>query len=243
LATEGKTPLREAAGSPGRTQKTANRSKVARRRVILGAGAAVVLLVGLIAILTRGGNGIIPGFNTAPPPPGFNFNLTNASFEATVAGGNKQAQATTAKQVGATIRNSLDEVFTTAYLDQSSWGDTGSIEDSFTDDAKGHLKDDIDVLTLGTDAGDTYTFVQPEKSQLKAIVLTAKDGTALRAVGSVHFVAVATHKDGTYSKITVTGAYFFVKGNDGWKIEGYRLNKAEKPTKAPASASPSGASS
>jgi len=203
----------------------------------------VVLLGGLFVLLNRGGNGITGIFSTAPPPPGFNFNLTNSSYEATVAGGNKQAQSATAKQVGATLRNSLDAVFTTAYLDQSAWGDTGNIEDSFTDDAKGHLKGDVDVLTLGSNAGDTYTFVKPEKSQLKATVLTAKDGTALRAVASVHFVAIATHHDGTYSKITVTGAYFFVKGNDGWKIEGYRLNKDEKPTKAPASATPSGASS
>lgn len=203
----------------------------------------MVLLGGLIAILNRGGTSILPFGSTAPPPPGFNFNLTKSSYEATVAGGNKQAQSATAKQVGATIRNSLDGVYTTAYLDQGSWGDTGNIEDSFTDDAKGHLKEDVDVLTLGTDAGDTYTFVQPDKSQLQAVVLTAKDGTALRAVASVHFAALATHKDGTYSKITVTGAYFFVKGNDGWKIEGYRLNKDEKPTKAPASSSPSGGSS
>lgn len=203
----------------------------------------MVLLGGLFVLLNRGGNGITSIFNTVPPPPGFTFNLTSSRFEPTAAGGNKQVQAASAKQVGTIMRNSLDAVFTTAYLDQSSWGDTGDIEDSFTDDAKGHLKDDVDVLTLGPNAGDTYTFVQPEKSQLKAKVLTAKDGTALRALASVNFVAIATHKDNTYSKITVTGAYFFVKGSDGWKIEGYRLNKSEKATPAPASATPSAVSS
>jgi hypothetical protein len=49
----------------------------------------------------------------------------------------------------------------------------------------------------------------------------------------VNFVAVATHADGTYSKITVKGTIFFVKDGSDWKIEGYRLNRTEKPTKAP----------
>ncbi len=68
---------------------------------------------------------------------------------------------------------------------------------------------------------------------MSAKVLTDGKGNALRALSEVNFVAVATHKDGTYSKITVTGAFFFVKDGNTWKIEGYRLNKTEKPTTAP----------
>jgi len=64
LATEDKTPLREAAPSaPGRTSKTPDRSKVARNRIIAGVVIAVVVIVAIF-LLTRG-NGHIPFVDNA----------------------------------------------------------------------------------------------------------------------------------------------------------------------------------
>jgi hypothetical protein len=233
LATDGKTPLREAAtSSSGRSQKTAQRSKVARRRALVGVGVGILVVVGLFFLFGRGGDSIIGG-QTEPPPPEFLFHQKGASYEATQIDGKKSAMQATAQQVGGTMRTQLDKLFLTSYLDRETWGDPGEIEDFFTDEAKAHLEADAGVLTLGANASDTYTYVQPERSTVVAKVLTDKDGTALRALSSVDFVAVATHKDGTYTRINVTGAFFFVKDGGAWRIEGYRLNKTEKPTKAP----------
>ncbi len=234
LATDGKTPLREAAtSSSGRTQKTEQRSKVARRRAIIGVGIGVLVVAGLFFLFGRGSGGVLGIGSTAPPPPEFLFHQKGANYEATQIDGSKSAQSATAQQVGGAMRTQLDKVFLASYLDRDTWGDTDAIEDFFTDEAQGHLKEDVGVLTLGENASDTYTYVQPERSTVSAKVLTDKHGNALRALSEVNFVAVATHKDGTYSKITVTGAFFFVKDGNAWKIEGYRLNKTEKPTTAP----------
>ena len=244
MATDGKTPLKEAATSPsGRSQKTAQRSKVARRRAIAGVIAGVVVVAGLFVVFGRGGDSLLGPGSTEPPPPEFLFHQQSSTYEASQLDGKKSAMSSTAKQVGGLMRTQLDKLFLTAYLDRDTWGDPGEIEDFFTDEAKGNLEADAGVLTLGANADDTYTYVQPEKSTVNAKVLTDKDGTALRALTTVDFVAVATHKDGTYTKINVTGGFFFVKDGGGWRIEGYRLNKTEKPTKAPPSPKPTHAPS
>jgi hypothetical protein len=57
---------------------------------------------------------------------------------------------------------------------------------------------------------------------------------------------MATNTDGSTTKITLTGTFFLVPDGDNWKIEGFNLDREEKPQKAKsasvsgASASPSG---
>jgi hypothetical protein len=108
-------------------------------------------------------------------------------------------------------------------VDPGTWGDTGEIGDLFTDGAKGQLKDDIATITLGDNAGDTYGSVDAGKSTAKGRTLTDKSGNALRAAADISFTGLAKHKDGTYTEITVTGTFFFVKDGDTWRIEGYSL--------------------
>jgi hypothetical protein len=238
LATEDKTPLREATPSAsGRTSKTPDRSKVARNRIIAGVVIAVVVIVAIF-LLTRG-NGII-GTSNEPPVGSVNFHLKGTEFVATQASGDIQAQKDTAKATADAVKKQLDTLFETAYVDPGSWGDTGEIGDLFTDGAKGQLKDDIATITLGDNAGDTYGSVDPGKSSAKVRTLTDKSGNALRAAADVSFTGLAKHKDGTYTAITVTGTFFFVKDGDTWRIEGYSLNRKEKPAKAPV---PKGSSS
>jgi hypothetical protein len=238
LATEDKTPLREAAPSAsGRTSKTADRSKVARNRIIAGVVIAVVVIVAIF-LLTRG-NGII-GTGNEPPVGNVNFHLKGTEFVATQLSGDIQAQKDTAKATADAVKKQLDTLFETAYVDPGSWGDTGEIGDLFTDGAKGQLKDDIATITLGDNAGDTYDSVDPGKSSAKVRTLTDKSGNALRAAADISFTGLAKHKDGTYTTITVTGTFFFVKDGDTWRIEGYSLDRKEKAAKAPV---PKGSSS
>jgi hypothetical protein len=240
LATEDKTPLREAAPSaPGRTSKTPDRSKVARNRIIAGVVIAVVVIVAIF-LLTRG-DGIIGTITGDKPPVGkVNFHLKGTEFVATQPEGDVQAQKDTAKATADAVKTQLDTLFEKAYVDPGSWGDTGEIGDLFTDGAKGQLKDDIATITLGDNAGDTYDSVDPGKNSAKVRTLTDKDGNALRAAADISFTGLAKHKDGTYSAITVTGTFFFVKDGDTWRIEGYSLDRKEKPAKAPV---PKGSSS
>ena len=240
MATEDKTPLREAAPSaPGRTSKTPDRSKVARNRIIAGVVIAVVVIVAIF-LLTRG-DGIIGTITGDKPPVGkVNFHLKGTEFVATQPEGDVQAQKDTAKATADAVKTQLDTLFEKAYVDPGSWGDTGEIGDLFTDGAKGQLKDDIATITLGDNAGDTYDSVDPGKNSAKVRTLTDKDGNALRAAADISFTGLAKHKDGTYSAITVTGTFFFVKDGDTWRIEGYSLNRKEKPAKAPV---PKGSSS
>jgi len=240
LATEDKTPLREAAPSAsGRTPETPDRSKVARNRIIAGVVIAVVVIVAIF-LLTRG-DGIIGTITGDKPPVGkVNFHLKGTEFVATQPEGDVQAQKDTAKATADAVKKQLDTLFETAYVDPGSWGDTGEIGDLFTDGAKGQLKDDIATITLGDNAGDTYDSVDPGKSSAKVRTLTDKSGNALRAAADISFTGLAKHKDGTYTTITVTGTFFFVKDGDTWRIEGYSLDRKEKPAKAPV---PKGSSS
>ena len=240
MATEDKTPLREAAPSAsGRTPETPDRSKVARNRIIAGVVIAVVVLVAIF-LLTRG-DGIIGTITGDKPPVGkVNFHLKGTEFVATQPEGDVQAQKDTAKATADAVKTQLDTLFEKAYVDPGSWGDTGEIGDLFTDGAKGQLKDDIATITLGDNAGDTYDSVDPGKNSAKVRTLTDKDGNALRAAADISFTGLAKHKDGTYSAITVTGTFFFVKDGDTWRIEGYSLDRKEKPAKAPV---PKGSSS
>jgi hypothetical protein len=240
LATEDKTPLREAAPSAsGRTPETPDRSKVARNRIIAGVVIAVVVIVAIF-LLTRG-DGIIGTITGEKPPVGkVNFHLKGTEFVATQPEGDVQAQKDTAKATADAVKTQLDTLFEKAYVDPGSWGDTGEIGDLFTDGAKGQLKDDIATITLGDNAGDTYDSVDPGKNSAKVRTLTDKDGNALRAAADISFTGLAKHKDGTYSAITVTGTFFFVKDGDTWRIEGYSLDRKEKPAKAPV---PKGSSS
>jgi hypothetical protein len=238
LATEDKTPLREGVPSnSGGPTKTADRSKVARNRIIAGVVAAVVVLVAIF-LLTRG-NGVGP-FGDNTPPGKVDFKLKGSTFVPTQLQGDKKAQQDAAKATANDVRKQLDVLFDTAYVDPGTWGDTGKIKDFFTGGAKDQLDGDVKTLTLGENAGDTYQSVDPRTSTVKVRVLTDAKGNAIRASGALTFTALATHGDGTYTEITVTGTVIFVQDGGTWKIEAYNLSRSEKPAKAPA---PSGSTS
>jgi hypothetical protein len=250
LASDRKTPLRESsATAPGRTSRTDTRSKVARRRAIVGGVLVLLIAGGGVFLMSRGGSGIgtILGHSEAPPAP-VTFTITKATYEATVTGVDKDKQRSAAQTASKHVTSVLDKLFFTGYSDPSTWGDTGAIDDLFIESARDQVSADVNVLTLGDNAGDTYDRVEPGDSTVTVKTLTDKEGKAIRAFAQATFVATAAHDDGTYTEITVTGSFFFVPTDNGWQIEAYRVGRIEKPTKAPspsvsASQSPSGGSS
>lgn len=239
MASDQKTPLSQAAPTAGRAQKTNDRSKVARRRAI-GVGVAIAAVVGVGAYFLTGGEtpDVIDDIIGGEPDreiPDFAFDLQQSKYEATVAGGNKDAQAATAEEVGEQVKESLDEVFFVAFVDPDTWGDPGEISDAFTQEAADTLEANLETLTLGADAGDVYEFVEPGRSTMNVLVLTKAEGGALRAVATVKFLAIAEHTDGTFSRISVTGTFFLLQDGDAWKIEAYEADRLEREIDPPAS--------
>jgi hypothetical protein len=243
LATQ-KTPLSQAASpEPGqRSQKTAQRSKVARNRLIVGGVVALVVVAAIVFLTTRGGRGGIIGAlplgEPDRPVPEFAFEMKGVAVEPTVDGKEQHAAAEDAATI---VREELDELYVLAFLDPESWGDTGAIEDFFTGDAADQLEGDTAALTLGVDAGDTYEYVEPTDGTLKVRVLTSANG-ALMAQADAKFEALAEHTDGSFTTVTSTGTFFFVKDGDDWRIQSYRVDRDEEAAEAPSPAATSTAS-
>ena len=220
---------------------------MARRRVLVGIIAAVVLIGGLILLLGGGGNGspiqALVGDTTAPPAT-FAFKNVSSGYEATVAQVNKKKQEKAGKSITPAVQAVVTDLLQKGYVDPATWGDADAIKDSFAGSAVDQVEPNIDTLTLGTNAGDTYESLNPTSSRLKVVALTDGNAAATRAMADFDFTGKATLSDGTYAKVTVTGTLFLVPDGDTWKIESFHMRREIQP-KAPkasasASTSPSG---
>ena len=69
-----------------------------------------------------------------------------------------------------------------------SWGDFGAIEELFDRKARAQAEADLDTLTLGIDAADTYEFVEPDHGQLAIDVLTGLSDKPAIALAFVKFM-------------------------------------------------------
>ena len=234
-----KTPLRDsAAPTPKRAQKTADRSTVARRRIIIGVIAAVAALGLLWFLFGRGEESVISGinpFSSSPPVAEFTFKTVESKPEAAVAHLTKSKLTKAAKHNAPAVQDVLTQVLQAGYVDPDGWGDAGALDDFFTDDAAKEVEPNIDMLSLGKNAGDTVESVNPLPSKLKVVTLVDGDLNAIRAYGEITFKAKATNTDGTSTKIELTGTFFLVPDGDTWKIEAFDLDRQEKPHKAKSS--------
>jgi hypothetical protein len=244
LATERKTPLSEAATeTPGRATKTSQRSKVVRRRAIIGGLLAAVLVGGAILLAVLGGEGPLSVFvgESTPPVPPFHFKLTKAVPVATTKTKARELKSTV-KPVADHVKHAMDSLYMGTFVDPDTW-DGDHYDDVFDEvmsgAAKDQANDQIDGLTLGTDAGDTYDSVDPGYSKLTIKVLTDPNDNPAEAIALASFRGLAKHDDGTYSKVFSTGSYFFKHEDGAWRIFAFKVARNEKKTKAPASATPS----
>jgi hypothetical protein len=245
LANE-KTPLRDSAPTtPERAQKTADRSTVARRRVVVGVIVALVVIGGLWFLFGRGKDSVISGvFGPTPPPvPTFHFTNVVPKYEALQAQLSKEKLQKAAKHAAPTIEKATTEFLQSGYVSPDGWGDSGSIDGYFTDDAKTQVDANVDTLTLGKDAKDTFDTFTPNKkgNTIKVTALIDGNYNVTRTAAEFTFKGTAANSDGTSSKVTVTGTLFYVPDGSDWKIESFHINRVEQPHKAPsASASASG---
>jgi hypothetical protein len=247
LANE-KTPLRDTAPTtPERVQKNADRSTVARRRVIAGIVVALVVIGGLWFLFGRGKDSIIPNpFASPAVVPTFAFKTVVPKYEAIASHLDKKKLEKAAKHATPTIEAVATKFLQAGYVNPDGWGDAGSIDGYFTDDAKQQIDANIDTLTLGKNASDTVDTFTPAKKGNTIKVMSLIDGNlnVIRANAQFTFKGTTANTDGTTSDVTVTGTLFLVPDGNDWKIEAFHINRQEKPRKATsASASASGATS
>lgn len=232
----GKKPLREAASSaPGRSQKAQTRSKVARRRAAAGALVALLLIGGLAVLFTRGGEGIGIFTHSQTPTPQLTF-ATVKVVAATTTATTPDKIAGEVKPVGKAVELSMRTLFEGAFIDPAVW-DGDHYDDLFSqvmdEGAAGRALQDVATVTLGSGAGDVYASVKPDKSKLIIKVLTDAKDKPVQAIAQVTFRATATHDDGTFTKITVTGSFFFHQVDGAWRIFSYDVKRQETPFKPP----------
>jgi hypothetical protein len=207
-----------------------DRSAVARRRVIVGIVAGVVVIVALFLIF--GGKDsplqIGPLGGTETSVATFAFKKVTTGATGTVANTDKKQQEKVAKQATPDVQEVVTAVLQAGYVDPDSWGDAGAIKDNFTGPAADQVEPNTDTLT---------------PSRLKVTALTDGGPKVIRAMAEFEFNGKAALKDGTAAKVTVNGTFFLVPDGNTWKIEAFRIEREIKPKQPKASASSATASS
>ena len=193
------------------------------------------------ALLFMGGGKVVSHFLHHEPTPAFDFKVGKTAAISTsdkVKGKDLQSQA---DQVAQQTLPTIDALFTEAYLNPNNWkhDDYGSALDEFDDAARPSAERELATVTLGPDAGNTYSTVTPRKSKVWFRVLFDPSGNPSQVVAKVRFHALGKRQDGTYTDITAHGE-FFMRGSD-WKIFAFTIGRADHETTPPAAPS-SGAS-
>jgi hypothetical protein len=232
LAIEKKTsPERPTDPTPKRSETSQKRSSVARRRVVAG-GLATLAIVGAGAfLLTRSADGVLPWTNDEKPPP-VTFDLQKVTVETTTPTKGKEL-TDVAQGAADLIKDQLGSLYYNAFVDPDTWGDPGELDKLFTEDALGNVEQQVDTMTLGKGASDTYDYVHLGKAKLKIEVLTDAQDEPSQAIATVVFVASAEHDDGTFTRIDSQGSYFFKRIEGEWQIYAFDVTKKEKKTEAP----------
>jgi hypothetical protein len=223
-----------------RVDTTEKRSAKAKRRLIVGGIALLLVIAGVVWALTRPeGESFIPfvGSNEPKiPTPPFAFKIKQVKANTTTdAGPSKVIRV--AKDAAGQVKSQLDILYYDAFVDPKHWDgdDYDDVWDLFDSGAKDQAESDIQTLTLGEGAGDVYDFVQPHKGGLTIHVLTDASNQPAEALAQVTFTAVATLDDGTYTKIVSTGHYFLKPVDGQWRIYSYDIKRQERKAEPPKS--------
>jgi hypothetical protein len=209
----------------------------------------IVLLVAaavLFAVMRGGGSGgAIPFLGGgAEPVPAFDFKVTKAAVVTTSENTDPSSLQASAEKVSKAVVPVMDQLYTDAFLDPNNWKD-GSYDSAwevFEGGAVDSAQQQAATLTLGENAGDVFSSVQPDKGKVKVRVLFNAEGKPASAVAVVQFSALGANKDGTYTEIVSKGQYFLRDTGDGWKVYSFSVRRADQEARAPKpapSASPS----
>lgn len=221
-----------------------------KRRLPLALLLVPVALVAAGVVLffvVAGGNGdgLIGGDQQDEAAPPFDFRVGRVRVERVVPNADTDTLQTEAEAlVTEEITPVIDELWTDGFLDPANWrqGDYEELFALFESDAAVTAQSNVEVLTLGTAAGDQYERVTPDRGGIAYTVLFDSDNNPDTVTARVRFYATAELKDGTFVAIVSAGQLFLQEG-DGWKIIAFDVRRNDHettpPTPALSGASPS----
>ena len=204
--------------------------------------AAVVL--GFV-LLGGDGGGIIPGLGGSPDPPTpeFAFDMTKVTPVATsndVKHAELQADAEAAADE---VTAQMNVLYSGAFLDPGNWleGSYDSVWELFEGAASDEAQQQIETLTAGVGAGDTFEQILPDVGKLKTKVLFDQEGQPFSVAAISRFEAVGTGKDGDDVRMTSRGQFVFEQLDGEWRVVSFKvLRDNEVEASASPSATPSG---
>ncbi|MGQ0670598.1 MAG: hypothetical protein ACT4PO_13150 [Actinomycetota bacterium] len=210
--------------------------------------AAVVVVAGLgvgaFLLLRDGADGSGGFFGGGPDNtiPEFDFTVGQATAISTTNPESKELAAA-AETAADQVVEPMTALYVEAFLDPANWreGTYDEVWALFEKEAATSAQEDMEILTLGTQAIDAYEKVEPVKGKLSFRVLLDDEGNPATIVVVVRFVANAEAEGGDVIAIVSTGQYFLRDTGDGWKVYSYDITRedhAKAPSPAPA-ASPS----
>jgi hypothetical protein len=212
--------------------------------LIAGGVLVLALIVGALVLITGGSDSPLVGGQSPVPTPAFSFTagktvVVTTAMDPDQATTQKAVQA--AKPTAANAEKMIHDLYSNAFLVPDDWT-TGSYDaafDDFTDEANAEAMKQIDVLTAGSAAGDTFSAIEPgKKTTFTTKVLVDPKGQPYSTVSTVTFTATATKKDGSGAiDIVSKGQYVIEKTADGWKITAFKVNRDDQPTKTAGSGS------
>jgi hypothetical protein len=231
---------------PVTADRSQRRATNRKRRLPLALLVPVVLVglgVALFLVLGGDGGGIL-GDDDSDVVPEFDFTVGRAKAVATAPEADTEALETEAGDIGLEITPVLDELYTNAFLDPANWrdGDYDEVLALFSEGATSTAQQSVEVLTLGTTAGDVYDRVTPERGSIGFTVLFDPAGSPDTAAAQVRFTALGRRSDGTFTLIVSTGE-LFLRDIDGWRITAFDVTRQDRQTQPPPSPAPSGSAS
>ena len=159
-------------------------------------------MVAIAAILLSGGT--VPLIDAGPDgPDGFSFQL--GKVQATTISRTPRSELNdVAREAGAGVKETMDELYFAAFVDQGSWGDYGPAFELFEGSAAARAEADQEVLTLGATAGDDFDSIDAASGTLTISVLTDDQDAPVSAVADVEFEATVEGADGGTSTQVVS---------------------------------------
>jgi hypothetical protein len=176
----------------------------------------------------------------APPPtvPNFDFRIAKTEAVPTSDADPKKLQGP-ADTVAKSIGSSLSNMYRWAFLDPSNRSD-GSYDEVWTyfaDPMTAKAEQDIGTLTLGAQAGDSFSDVEPGNGAMQVRVLMDKRGKPATAVALVKFTAHAAGSDDSATTVVSDGQYFLQPAGGSWRVYAYKVARKDH-TKENAGATP-----
>jgi hypothetical protein len=204
---------------------------IARRRAAVAIGVVAVLVIAGF-LLFGGEKPLIPGGHAGPGE--FSFHLAGVQASPVTLTPPPQLKDT-AREAGAGIKATMDELYFRAFVDTGSWGDYGAAFELFDGDAQARAEADEEVLTLGATAKDDFETIEGPSGLLTIVVQTNKKDAPVTAIAEVQFQADAQRKDDSTTQISSVGSFFLRQVDGAWKIFAYRVDRDDQAAAAPSS--------